>query len=173
MTEIVKGDPASISHTGGALRQLAARLRVSRRVARANLDLRSTDRPGPALAAGRRRAEAVDQATVALVDELDAVGAALQAHATDLAQAIADGRQVVARAVASGLRVSDGVVGPEWGVTGVADRGASAAQGALVAALQAELDAILSLMGRRRQRLAATLAESGIRVSSRAEELRR
>jgi hypothetical protein len=130
-------------------------------------------RPGRILTEAARRVEVVDRATHELVEQLDAVGSALQAHATELAEAVAQGRQVAARAELSGLRVAAGVVEPGWGVTGVADSDASAALETAAAALQVELDGIVSVLGRRRQRLLALLSESGAVLAASAGELRR
>jgi hypothetical protein len=175
VTDVVRGDPASCSQTGGALRRLAADLRIAPRSARVLGSAGSAHpgRPGHALADARRRVDVLDHSTTTLVDHLDRIGSALQAHATDLAEAIVRGRQVEARAQAAGLQVTGGVVAPAWGVTGVADEEATAAREVTIRALQAELDAVLVVLGRRRQRLSATVRESRAVLSASASELRR
>jgi hypothetical protein len=169
----VAGDPASCSLVGGSLRQVAARLRTTGRRAHDAFDSRGAARPGTVEVLARRRVDAVDAAAATAARELDRVGAALQAHASELAEAIAASRQVVARAEASGLRLSDGAFAPAWGVAGVADHGASAAQESDRASLQRDLDHVSSVLRQRRQRLAATLADSRASLARHAAALRR
>jgi hypothetical protein len=176
MTDAVRGDPASCSQAGGALRRLAARLRVAPGPTLAALrqDAGAVPaRPGPVLGHARRQVDALDDATSDLVAQLDRIGSALQAHATDLAEAVAQARGVVGRAEAAGLRVHDGRVAPAWGVTGVADQDASAARAATAASLQAELDRVVAVLGRRRRRLTAVLSDSTGVLTDRALRLRR
>jgi hypothetical protein len=173
---VVAGDPASCSQTGGALRRLAARLRVAPRPARRAADALADPAAGargPVPRQARRRVDALDAATSTLANELDAVGSALQVHATDLAEAIARARGVVARAEGSGLRVTSGVVAPAWGVTGLADPDLSAARVSAAVDLQAELDQVLAVVSRRRARLVDVLSSSGARLSAHSVELRR
>ena len=107
--------------------------------------------------------------------EVDRVGAALQAHSADLAEAVADSRRLLAaRAEAAGLRVSDeGEVAAAWGVSGVADGATNAQQLAVLERLQSELDAVAALVAQRRHRLAVALRESQAVLATHAEALRR
>jgi hypothetical protein len=169
----VAGDPASCSLVGGALRQLAARLRTTGKRAHDAFDHRGRDRPGAVETRSRRRVDAVDAAAATAARELDRVGAALQAHATDLAEAIATSRQVTARAEAAGLQLTDGRFTPAWGVAGLADPGVSREQASALESLQRELDQVSSVLRQRRQRLSGTLAESRASLAGHAAALRR
>lgn len=169
----VHGDPGSLSQAGGALRQLATRLRTSGRRAHDAFDEAWRGRPDRVVAAARREVDAVDAAAAAASHELDRVGSAVQAHASDLAESVAHVRSIVARADAAGLRVADGVVQQEWGVTGVADGGVTQAREQSRARLQAELDQAVVLLARRRKQLTATLVASGEVLAGHAARLRR
>ncbi len=167
------GDPASCSQLGGALRQLATRLRTTGRAAHDAFDNGDSARPGPVVVAARRRVDLLDAAVATTAREVDRVGTALQAHASDLADALAAGRRVAATAEAAGLRVTDGELSAAWGVSGVADESASASQRSTREQLQRELDAVTALLARRRQRLSATLRESQALLAGHAGALRR
>lgn len=173
MTGPVGGDPASCSQLGGALRQLATRLRTTGRAAHEAFESGDSARPGPVVVHARRRVDLLDAAAAAAAREVDRIGTALQAHASDLAEAVAHSRLLTARAEAAGLRVSDGEVAAAWGVSGVADGAVSANQDATRASLQGELDSVAALVGQRRHRLAATLRESQQVLASHAGALRR
>lgn len=174
---VVAGDPASCSRLGGSLRQLATRLRTAGRVAHDAFDPPDAGdlaRPGPVVARARRRVDVLDAAAAAAAHEVDRIGAALQAHSTDLSEALADSRRLTTRATQAGLRVGDsGEVSTAWGVTGVADGQASAEQLAALDRLQGELDAVASLVAQRRHRLVVTLRESQAALATHAEALRR
>lgn len=171
----VAGDPASCSQLGGTLRRLAARLRSTGRAAHDAFDSGGEPRrPAPPLAAVARRFDAVDSAAAVAAAEVDRIGAALQAHASELAEAVSDARQVEARAQGAGLRVVDGAVVDAWGVTGVADPGATSDRVQQRTALQAELDAVVVVLARRRARLVETLeAASGLLAEAAATVRRR
>ena len=122
----------------------------------------------------RRRVDLLDAAAAAAAREVDRIGTALQAHASDLAEAVADSRLLTDRAEAAGLRVVDGEARGGVGVSGVADGPRSAQQDGHRDRLQAELDA------RRRprrpnaaHRLAAALRESQDVLATHAGALRR
>lgn len=170
---VVTGDPASCSRVGGSLRQLATVLRVSARDTHAALDDPDLQRAGTVVSRARRQLTGVDEAAAAAARELDRVGSALQDHAADLAEAIADVRAVTTRADAAGLRVADGAVAPAWGVSGVADAPTDASREELSNALQSELDRLLAVLASRRHRLAATLATSRTVLADHATALRR
>jgi hypothetical protein len=173
----VHGDPASLSQTGGALRQLATRLRTTGRRAHAAFDeaagAGSAGRPDRVVVAARRQYDAVDAAAAAAAAELDRAGTAVQAHASDLAEAVAQARSVAARADAAGLRVVDGLVQPAWGVAGVADGSAAQSRGQVQSQLQAELDQVTVLLARRRSTLVAALGASRDVLAGHAAALRR
>ena len=171
---IVAGDPASCSHLGGTLRQLATRLRTTGGAAHDAFDHDDLVRPGPVLRQARRRVDALDAATAAAAREVDRIGSALQAHSADLSEAVADCRRIATRAAQGGLRVGDdGRVATAWGVSGVADGEASAHQLAAVERVQAELDTVTALVAQRRHRLVAALRESQQVLATHAEALRR
>ena len=171
---VVAGDPASCSHLGGTLRQLATRLRTAGRAVHDASDHGADARPGPVLLQVRRRVDPLDAATATAAREVDRIGAALQAHSADLAEAVADSRRLAARATQAGLRVSDeGEVATAWGVTGIADGDASAHQLDALDRLQRELDTVAALVAQRRHRLVLALRESQVVLAAHAEALRR
>ena len=171
----VVGDPASCSRLGGTLRQLATRLRVSGRAVHDAFDGEDAlDAPGAGTLRERRRIDRLDAATAAAAREVDRVGSALQAHAADLAEAVADSRRVVLRAEQAGLRVSaTGEVATAWGVSGVADGAADAQQREALDRTQRELDSVAGLVAQRRHRLVVALRESQEVLATHAEALRR
>jgi hypothetical protein len=177
VTQVVHGDPASLSQTGGALRQLATRLRTTGRTAHAAFDDAAADdaaggRRDRVVTAARRQYDAVDAAAAAAAVELDRAGAAVQAHASDLAEALAHARSLAARADAAGLQVVEGVLVPAWGVAGVADGSAARSREQVQQQLQGELDQLGVLLARRRSALVATLAGSRDLLGTHAARLR-
>ena len=102
MTGPVSGDPASCSQLGGTLRQLATRLRAAGRAAHDAFDNGDSARPGPVVVQARRRVDLLDAAAAVAAREADRVGTSLQAHASDLAEAVAHGRLLTGRAEAAG-----------------------------------------------------------------------
>lgn len=170
---LVAGDPASCSRVGGSLRQLATTLRTSARaVAAAAADPELPVR-GSVGARAFRRVSHLSDASCFAADELDRIGSALQGHAADLAEAVADVRGLVARAEAAGLQVSDGRVAPLWGVSGLADAPADAAREQHREALQSELDRLFAVLAARRHRLAASVSASSSVLADHAARLRR
>ena len=170
---LVTGDPASCSRVGGSLRRLATSLRTSGRATHAAIADPALHRPGTVVARARMRITGLDDAAEAAAHELDRVGSALQDHAADLAEAIADVRAVVTSAESVGLRVSEGRLAPAWGVSGVADAPADATRAEQRDALQSELDRLLTVLSARRRRLAATMTTSGSVLADHAAALRR
>ena len=170
---LVTGDPASCSRVGGSLRQLATSLRTSGRATHAALADPTLRRPGTVVARARRQLTALDDAAATAAGELDRVGSALQDHAADLAEAVADVRALTARAEAAGLRVAEGRLAPVWGVSGLADAPTDASRAEQSTVLQAELDRLLSVLAARRRRLAATVAASSSVLADHAKALRR
>ena len=170
----VAGDPASCSRVGGSLRRLAASLRTEGRAVD-DVVARRRDAPRPPAVVVRalRRADALGDASGAAAQELDRVGSALQDHAADLAEAVADARGLEARAQAAGLQVVDGKVSPAWGVSGLADVAATADREQVRAQLQGELDQLRHVLAARRQRLASTVAASTTVLACHADGLRR
>ena len=170
---LVAGDPASCSRVGGSLRQLATSLRASGRATHTAIADPGLLRPGTVVARARGRLTRLDDAAAAAAHELDTVGSALQDHAADLAEAVADVRAVVTRAESVGLCVLDGELAPAWGVTGVADAPADATRAEQREALQSELDRLLAVLAARRRRLAATMTASSRVLADHATALRR
>ena len=173
MTDAIAGDPASCSQAGGALRRLAAALRGTNRPAHEAFAADPGHRPSRVEVTARRRMVSVDAAVASTSVVLDRVGTALQEHATELAHAVAAGRQLTARAQALGLEVVDGAVVPAWGVTGVADSAAVAARDTTAAALQAELDALRRAVNARGEQLAALADDARHTLASQTTALRR
>ena len=121
MTAPLHGDPASCSQTGGALRRLASTLEAaSVRAGQAGSHAEESWTGRVARDIGKRRGLLVET-TQTTAAQLDRTGMALQAHATDLAEALHEARAVEERATVAGLRVVDGQVRLPWGVSGVAD----------------------------------------------------
>ena len=171
---VVAGDPASCSRLGGTLRQLATRLRTTGRAAHDAFETGDLAGPGVVVVRARRRVDVLDSAAAAAAQEVDRIGAALQAHAADLSEAVADSRRIATRATQAGLRVGDsGEVATAWGVSGVADGEASAQQLAALDRIQGELDAVAALVAQRRHRLVVTLRQSQAVLATHAEALRR
>jgi hypothetical protein len=171
----VAGDPASCSQLGGALRRSATVLRTSGAAVRGEVGALTGggERPAPVLQRSRRRVTELAEVAAATAVDLDAAGTALQGHAADLGEAVAAVRDVVERARAAGLEVSDTQVTTTWGVAGVADAAATAAREQQRAALQRELDQVLTVLAHRRDRLSATLRAVTDALAARADELRR
>lgn len=145
------------------MRSLASRLRVAGRrahdAATSSTSSADADLPRPAAAQlrVRRRTDVVDRAAAGATHELDRIGRALQDYATDLADLQAQYHRLQGRANAAGLRVVDGSFVPAWGVAGVADRQAVAAQEAVASSLQPELEAVQRGLALRRNRLLTVL----------------
>jgi hypothetical protein len=173
VTDPVLADPASCSQAGGVLRQLAAALRASSRPARDAFEAGRAPRPSHVEVLVRRRLVTVDSAVDATTTALDRVGAALQAHAIELADAAAAARHLTARAQAAGLDVVDGTVVPAWGVTGVADGAAVAARDAMASALQTELESLRRKVATHGAQLGAVAADAQHLLASHASALRR
>ncbi|MGA8978393.1 MAG: hypothetical protein WB473_04675 [Pedococcus sp.] len=170
---LVTGDPASCSRVAGSLRQLATSLRTSARATHTAIADPAFRSPGTVVARARHRLTGLADAAARAAHELDTVGSALQDHAADLAEAIADVRAVVTSAESVGLQVSDGRLAPAWGVSGVADAPADATRAQQRDALQSELDRLLAVLAARRRRLASTMTTSGSVLAEHAAALRR
>lgn len=172
MTALLHGDPASCSQTGGALRRLASTLEAaSVHVGQAGSPAEESWTGRVARDIGKRNRLLVEtaQATAA---QLDRTGMALQAHATDLAEALHEARAVEERATVAGLRVVDGQVRLPWGVSGVADAASVTVLQDQRDLLQAELDRAAVLLARRRQRLVGTLTAARVELAEQALALR-
>jgi hypothetical protein len=166
------GDPASCSQVGGSLRRLAEGLRADAdRAAGAFGDLRG-HWSGSVAVRARRRADALCTTAREAADELDRVGAALQAHAADVADSAHAVRQVAERAAKAGLHVVDGEVLPAWGVTGLADPSRDGGRDEARMALQRDLDVLLAQLGRRQSRLARAADAATQSLAAYAHQLR-
>ncbi|MGL5817794.1 MAG: hypothetical protein ACRCYR_09550 [Phycicoccus sp.] len=170
---VVPGDPGSLSSCAATARAVAERMTahaVAVSDAWAGL---GEGWPGPSSAATRRRGAALATATSTAAAELDRVGRVFQEHATDLADLVARGRALEARASSAGLAVRDGRVVPEWGVVGEADAATARERDVLTGDLQAELDHVLVQFRRRRDRLLAVLDGSSSALAQVSHGLRR
>lgn len=166
------GDPASCSQVGGSLRRIADGLRAdAERVAGAFSVLRG-HWAGAASVRARRRADTLCGVARAAADELDQVGAALQAHAADVAASTQALRQVAERAASAGLQVVEGEVVPAWGVTGLADPSRDAQRDEARIALQRDLDVLIVQLSRRQSRLARAADAATQALLSHAQRLR-
>lgn len=172
MTAALHGDPGSCSQVGGSLRRLATELRsAARRTAHEHEQVAHEWSGRVARDLGRRTGAVVDAATTA-AEELDRVGAQLQDHATDLAEALQEARAVEEAAQTAGLAVTDGRVVPRWGVAGVADEDTVDVREARRAELTARLDHTVLQLSRRRARLTATLETARTVLADHAATLR-
>lgn len=169
---LLGGDPASCSQVGGSLRRIAEGLRSdAERVTAAFADLRDHWSGGASVRA-RQRADTLCRVASAAADELDLAGAALQAHAADVAESAQALRQVTERAASAGLHVVEGEVVPAWGVTGIADPSRDAHRDETRVALQRDLDLLMVQLGRRQSRLARAADTAAQALASHAQLLR-
>lgn len=127
-------DPASVSRLGGALRSEAAALA----------------RQAHDLAPGRRLATV----THAVSAHLDLAGAALQAHAQELAELAVVAERLASRTAASGLALQGWRVAEPYGPTSTEE---AARRQADLPDLQAQADRLASRMGRSRAALERAL----------------
>jgi hypothetical protein len=170
----VAGDPASCSRVGGSLRQLAVTLRTRTRAVDEMVAAQADrPRPAPVVVRALRRTADLGAAAATAAQELDRVGSVLQDHAADLAEAVADSRELEARARSAGLQVVDGRLEPAWGVSGLADVAATADRERAREELQRELDRLRHVLSARRHRLAAALDDSTAVLTKHADGLRR
>jgi len=119
LADVVQGDPASCSALGGALRRRAAALHDRRTALRHSVSgLMAWTGPQADAFADRLRVQLSEVEQMA--SRLDDVGAALQAYATDLAHARAQGDLAADAATRSGLQIDDrGEVRPVAGLSSV------------------------------------------------------
>ncbi len=169
---LVPGDPGSLSALGATLGRSAAAVHAdAQRLAAAYRDL-GREWGGRASARTRRRGEALGSAADVLAEQLSAVGVAHQEHATDVAELVAAARALTERAAADGLRVREGRVELDYGVTGEAIAARAEARERRRVELQGALDVVLTQLERRRRRLLALVAESTRSLARASESLR-
>ncbi len=172
MTSLVPGDPASLSAAGGALLRAASLVGPDiEAVAAAYRDL-GRDWSGRGAVAQRRRGDDLVAAGSGLCLALESVGAALQGHASDVAELAATARSVAERAAGLGLELRDGRVELAYGVVGEAEASHAAQRQTRREELQAELDVVLTQLRRRRHRLLALLSASTPVLAQAAARLR-
>jgi hypothetical protein len=160
------GDPGSCSQLGGALRSQAARLLPLREELHERIgDLRRT--AAPAGLVGRLE---TDVALLdAVVDRIDAGGAALQRYAQELAELGEGIRRLEHAAAAAGLELDGLRVVEPWGVlsTELAQRRHRAQP-----ELQRQADRLASRLGRARGVAARTMSETTALLASAAQAAR-
>jgi hypothetical protein len=166
------GDPGSCSQTGGALRRLASALEAASVRVGAPGSQAEESWPGRVARDIGKRHRLVVETAQTTAAQLDRTGMALQAHATDLAEALYEARAVEERATVAGLRLVDGQVRLPWGVSGVADAVSVSALEDHRDLLQADLDRAMVLLARRRQRLVETLTAARVELAEQALVLR-
>jgi uncharacterized protein YukE len=119
LADVVQGDPASCSAFGGALRRRAAALHDRRTALRHSVS-GLVGWTGPAADALADRLRLQLNEVEQMANRLDDVGAALQAYATDLAHARAQGDLAARAATRQGLQIDDrGEVSPARGLSSV------------------------------------------------------
>lgn len=153
----MSGDPASISHLAGASLRSAETLRTRASdldAARSALD----DWGGTVGTRHRRHAQALSQASAGAADCLEDLGRRLQLYATDLAQTMAQIRQIEQAAERADIEVSGGVLVPRFGITGEADAARAHERERAAEELQARWRTALALAERRNDHLRAALA---------------
>lgn len=170
---VVPGDPGSMSSCAATARALAARMTAHAEALGSAWGAIGDGSPGPSSAAARRRGATLTAATSSVAAEIDRIGRVFQDHATDLAELVARGRALEARASSAGLVVRDGRVVPQWGVVGEADAVTARQREVLAVALQAELDHVLIQHRRRRDRLLSVLDGSSAALARLSHGLRR
>ncbi|PKW27146.1 hypothetical protein [Phycicoccus duodecadis] len=170
---LVPGDPASLSACAVTVAAVARRLREGAAAAGPALADLGEGWGGRSSVALRRRGDSLVGAIATTADRLDDLGRVLQDHATDLAGLLARARALEERAMAAGLEVRDGRVLPPWGVLAEADAGTDRSRREAAAALQAELDLVLSQHRRRRDFVLRTLRASGETLAEVSHALRR
>ena len=166
MIDGITGDPGSVSQLGGALRSQAARLLALREeLGERAADLRRTS-AGPAIVA---RVEADLGLLDALVDRIDAGGAALQRYAQELAELGESIRRLEQAAAAAGLQLDGLRVVEPWGVltTELAQRRHRAQP-----ELQRQADRVASQLGRARGVATRTMTEATALLAQAAQAAR-
>ncbi len=169
----VPGDPASVSACASTATTVARGLAAQEGPLTAAFADLAQGWPGRVSATTRRRGASLAAAAGTTAAELDRVATALQDHATDLADLLARARRVEGRAAAAGLEVRDGRVVPGYRGLAEADAHAAGERERTAAALQAELDTVLALHARRRDRLLGVLRTSGNELAAVSRALRR
>jgi hypothetical protein len=172
MSGLLGGDPASCSQLGGSMRRIASDLRDDADRAGHGFEALRASWGGAASARARRRAETLGAVVRGTADELDRAGAALQAHASDLAEVSRSLRDIMVRAHDAGHDVVDGEVLPAWGVVGLADSARDAGREHQRGSLQRELDVLTAQLARRQGRLAAMAQEAARSLAEQSRRLR-
>lgn len=169
---LVAGDPASLSRSGSAAQASA---RMLHDAGDHLVDLVPTLAQGWTERAARTcRAEldVLGVATGSLAAELEAVGVALQAHATAMADTIREARSLTERITAAGLRLDEGCVavplGPRGGATAATESRLRERQ----LSLQAELDLLRLRIATTRGQFRSLLRASQERVATVAQRAR-
>lgn len=160
---LVRGDPASCSRLGGALRRAAAVLAAvaDEERTRASYDglrrERAAGHPGPALGEEASAAERLRAAA----DELDRAGRLLQEYATELAHALERAREVERGVWDAGLTLRDGRVLEPWGVAAAE---AAADRRRRQPVLQEKAERVTAAVGRARGTLRRGCGRTALRV---------
>lgn len=153
----IHGDHVSCSRVGGAMRREASRLLEhahSLDDAFGRLDVWE----GPDADATRAALAHTVRALSATAADLDAAGAALQAYATDLAEAHELGRRAALRVHGAGLLLDGNRVTEPWGPAGAQE---AEQRRAKVPEVQARVDLATTLVGRARGRLGREMTRLG------------
>ena len=171
MTAVVPGDPGSLSAAGALLLRTASAVRSEGAGLRAAYADLGRGWGGHRSLVLRRRGEVLLGAAEDLAATFERVGAALQEHATDLAELSGRARAVADRAALDDLEIRDGRVELAYGVTGEAQADSAAHRDERQVALQGELDLVRTQLARRRGRLVQVLASSGPPLAEAARAL--
>lgn len=156
MTGVVAGDPSSCSQLGAELRSHAAAL-LTRRSELVDGSSRPRARGrGPVDTVDPVRLERDVGALDAVIDRLDAAGAALQRYAQELAAAADDERRLARDVARAGLELDGHRVVEPWGV---APAEVAEHRQAAQPELQARLDRLHSSLARARGAVRRTLDE--------------
>lgn len=172
MSTALLGDPASMSALGAALRRHAVQLAADGEGLAAALDDATPGWSGRRATEIRRRAGTASVQTRSIAGSLDEVGRALQAAATDLADAIGHLRELEDAATALGLEVREGAVTQRWGITGVAEAATVEDEDRRRRRLQERVHQAVTTLGRRRARLGDELVRASRLLAESSAALR-
>jgi hypothetical protein len=127
---------------------------------------------GAASARARKRADTLCAAALAAGDDLDKTGAALQAHAAEVAESARSLREITTRARSAGLEVVDGEVRLPWGVVGLAHGARDAVREDHRLETQRQVDVLAAQLARRQGRLAHAAEAASLSLSGHSRRLR-
>lgn len=162
---LIQGDHVSCSRVGGAMRRESARLRQHAQWLNDRLaDLGQWE--GADVLTARTRIATLLRALLAVADDLDQAGAAVQRYSTDLGEAHELGRRAELRVQEAGLLLDGTRVIEPWGPASAQEAGRRRAQ---LPDVQARVDLVTAHLGRARGRLRRDMTRLGESFSEHSE----